>query len=61
VTILTAQFIYYYDHEKHAFKIKNDASRYTQSKLDFNFLSEYNLYNFTLRDLKLVNLEDFSE
>ena len=46
--MVTAQFIFKYDNEKHAFKIKNDASRYTVSELSFEYLEDYEVYNFTV-------------
>ena len=50
-----------YDNVHNVFKIKNDASRYTLSRMDWNYMAEYQVYDFKLKDLKYVDLKKKTE
>ncbi len=57
VTILTAQFLFIYDQQKNLFRIRNDASRCTESVLSWNHLADYEVYGYSLRDIKYLDLK----
>ncbi|CDW91608.1 UNKNOWN [Stylonychia lemnae] len=57
VNLLTAQFYFVYDQDQNIFRIKNDASRYTVSTLSWNYLEDYEVFEFKLKDVKYVDLK----
>ncbi len=48
--------MYNYDTKTKQFKIQNDANRYTQSELSWNYMDEYEIYSVLLKDQKYFDI-----
>jgi len=47
-------FLYYYDHFMKKFIIKSSLNSYTVSELSWDFIEDYEIFNFILQDIKIV-------
>ena len=61
VNLITCQFLFHYDNESNIFRIRNDGSRYTVSTLKWNYMKDYQVYDFKLKDHKYVDLKKKTE
>ncbi len=58
---MTVSFRYIYDNTKNVFCIRNDGDTYTVSELSWQYLQEYEVYNFVYKDLKHVDTDSLVE
>lgn len=56
LTIITSQFKYSFEHDKNVLKITNDGDAYTVSELRWDYLKDYDVYNFEFIDIKIVDI-----
>ena len=59
--MLTVSFRYVYDHAKNAFNIRNEGTTYTVSQLSWQFLKDYEVYNFEFKDIKNIEIKTGKE
>lgn len=61
IQVVSCGFNFVFDHAETAFRIRNDGSAYTIAELQWSYLSEYEVYNFTYKEIKTVEVETMKE
>lgn len=61
IQVVQCGFNYVFDHAENAFRLRNDGSTYTIAELQWSYLVDYEVYNFTYKDLRTVDTETMKE